>query len=75
MATVLDIVREYLVTNGYDGLFSPGECACKLKHLAPCGQVQDDCRAGHLVTCDCGDHDFHIGPEKTDVVDVCPGDV
>lgn len=73
MATVLDIVKAYLVDHGYDGLFSPGDCACRVDDLAPCGQMRGDCQVGYLCECICEDHEWHIGPEKTDVVDVCSG--
>ena len=52
MTTVTDIVREYLVARGYDGLYSEsGECACLHSDLAPCGCVQVDCRPGYRATC------------------------
>lgn len=63
--TVLDIVRQYLESNGYDGLYDAGECACKRDDLAPCGNIGHDCMPGYLSACDCGDeHDWHIGPTK-----------
>ena len=63
-----EIVRLYLVSNGLDGLYSKdGECACEHTDLAPCGEMQQDCIAGHKVPCppDCGEHDWHIngGPK------------
>lgn len=64
--TVLEIVRAFLVAGGYDGLYSPGECGCLVDDLAPCISIQPDCIAGYRCACpaDCGDHDWHIGPEK-----------
>ncbi len=65
-----DIVRQYLNENGYDGLYSEGECACKLDDLFPCDDPNEDCQAGYLNKCDpetCnldGDCLWHIGPEK-----------
>ena len=62
---VLEIVRQYLESNGYDGLYDDGECACKRDDLAPCGSIGHDCMPGYLTACDCADeHDWHIGPEK-----------
>lgn len=61
---VFEIVAEYLDKNGFDGLFQAGECACKKDDLAPCGQIDSSCEAGYLCECDCGDHDFHIGPKN-----------
>jgi len=61
--TVTEIVAEYLREHGYDGLCAnEGECACEIGDLAPCGEMQDDCWAGHKLPCDCGEgHDWHIG--------------
>lgn len=53
-----------LVRNGYDGLYYPGECACLANDLYPCGERQPECRPGMKVPCDCGDHDWHVGPGK-----------
>ena len=61
---VQDIVDEWLKANGYSGLYCPGECACKVGNLFPCGYSSNDCYAGYEIPCDCGDHDFHIGPTK-----------
>lgn len=58
---VVDIVAEYLEANEFDGLYSEdGECACLTHDLAPCGNIGELCQAGYRVSCDCGDHDFHI---------------
>lgn len=68
MPTVLDIIREHLTANGYDGLYNTdGECACELSDLAPCGGITGECRPGHKIPCDgeggsecMGDCYFHI---------------
>lgn len=64
--SIVTIVEEYLESNGYDGLFSDCECACRIGNLMPCGETYGDCEAGYLQECpsDCGDHEFHIGREK-----------
>jgi hypothetical protein len=65
--TVLDIVRQYLDSNGFDGLYAwDCGCACKCDDLAPCGNIGHDCMPGYLQSCpdDCGDHDWHIGPKR-----------
>lgn len=69
---VLRIVENYLIDNGFDGLYEPeGECACRLSGIsgtgiAPCGQIGHDCRPGHLFACTtpgyCGKGcEWHIG--------------
>lgn len=74
--TIQGIVEQWLKTNGYDGLYCPSECACRVGDLMPCSEPGTACIAGVLATCDgsCGEGgcDFHIvakqqrGPTMTD---------
>jgi hypothetical protein len=70
--TVIDIVREYLKANGYDGLWIEDECGCEIEDLAPCGEMRLGCQAGYKVKCvpgQCpadGDCEWHIGPRRND---------
>lgn len=63
-----DIVKEYLVANGYDGLYCD-ECSCLPDDLFPCGGSGGDwildCTAGYKIDgCTCGEGcDFHTGPK------------
>ena len=60
-----EITEEWLKANGYDGLFSRGECACVLDDLMPCGEPQPDCEAGYQGAADPETgYDFVIGPDK-----------
>jgi hypothetical protein len=62
--TVLTMVRDRLIEDGYDGLCHE-DCACDLDGLARCGNIYEHCCAGFKVPCTCGDGcDFHIVPEK-----------
>lgn len=65
---VHDIIKEFLIKEGYDGLFYPGECACKIDDLCPCGSNCLDCEPGYLQNkdeCDFPeDCEFYIGPNK-----------
>jgi hypothetical protein len=64
---VINIVREYLIKNGYDGLLQPGECGCALEDLAPCGEIQESCIAGYKGPCTCGEGcDFDIYVKRSD---------
>jgi len=58
--SIADIVTKFLEDNGYDGLYLPGECACKLDDLFPCGQVDLWCQRGYLQEGD-DEFDFYIG--------------
>lgn len=58
---IRDIVKAYLVTHGYDGLYEPdNDCACKLSDLMPCDQPMQSCRPGHVISDD-EDDGFVIG--------------
>ena len=64
---VRDIVKKYLEDNGYDGLYEPGECACKIDDLAPCGSESVwYCTAGYLCDPPGEDFAFGIGARKPD---------
>jgi len=69
MVDVLEIVKRYLLDNGYDGLYYPGECSCDVDDLAPCGGDLNsvaDCRPGHRVPCQCGEGcEYDIGEAIT----------
>ena len=59
---IKSIVKAYLVTHGYDGLyeFDNFGCACKLSDLMPCDQPMQSCRPGHVISDD-DDDGFMIG--------------
>jgi len=68
-----DMVKQYLIDNNYDGLFYPGECACGLDDMFPCGEYMMDCEPGYKIPCpnkgDCyceeyGEDGWHISAEK-----------
>ena len=51
---VREIVKAYLIENGFDGLYNPDNqdgCGCKINDLFPCEEIQDECCAGYLVKC------------------------
>lgn len=63
-----------LRAHGFDGLYSPGECACLVDDLYPCGKRQDDCTPGYKGDCDdtceheaAGEGNWHVSPEKPKV--------
>lgn len=45
---VIEIVKQHLVANGFDGLYLPyDECACLVSDLQPCGDDFSGCKAGY----------------------------
>ena len=70
--TAIEIVKKYLIENGYEGLVSEnGQSGCEVNDLAPCGECgfNTDCEAGYKVPCDSdcpavGGCEYHIATEK-----------
>jgi len=62
--TLEDIVRDWLLDHGYDGLCYPEEeCGCGINDLMPCGQPSLNCVAGHRIEAPEGsDVDYFIYP-------------
>lgn len=50
--TVLEIVKEYLLENKYDGLYKESLCECSIDNLmCCCGEILQNCTAGYKVSC------------------------
>ncbi len=73
---VKEIIEGYLQENGFSGLFNEDdECVCELDTLGEgCEGFHQDCQAGYINPCRCGDHDAHIGPTKENLCDDCVKD-
>lgn len=48
---VHDIVRSYLVNNGYDGLYSGCSCGCGVDDLMPCCETSLSCKPAYFIDC------------------------
>ena len=48
---VIEIIKEYLTNNGYEGLCNPDiECGCGMRGLMPCGEYSGDCEPAMFHT-------------------------
>ena len=65
--TVKEIIINLLKHNEFDGLYSPGECACKIDDLFPCCSDFKDCIPGYESIDTTGEYDYLIGPKKEPV--------
>lgn len=70
---VMEMVRQHLVANGYEGLVNDDlECGCDLVDLAPCGEMKGDCLAGHCIKQPKGsEFDFVIYPGHRNACQPC----
>jgi len=73
---VRQIVKQFLLANGYDGLYND-DCGCALDDLIPCGSESlSTCEPGYKIPCDpetCsanGDCPWHIGPSPAMTAEV-----
>ncbi len=70
----LDLLREFLKANGYDGFYAPGECACNLEGLCWCENLENitaegECRPGVYHPVPAGsDCSFYIGDSERDKI-------
>jgi hypothetical protein len=60
----IEIIKDYLERNGFDGLYTPGECGCCLDDLIPCDEDPSRCLPGYKKDCGTGEWDFLIGPRE-----------
>lgn len=68
--TVNDIVKEWLITNGYEGLYNGSEyCGCDIEDLNACGGPMGGCQPAYKHLSGEGDN-VHCGvKEITDIED------
>jgi len=63
--SVKEIVKQYLINHGYDGLYSDLlECGCSVDDLMPCSGNACGCRSGYKVDDPSDQFEFLIVPEK-----------
>jgi len=65
---VKEIVRQYIIKHGYDGLYSDLlECGCSLDDLMPCDCNPYECCPGYKVRDPSGEVEFLIASERGDL--------
>lgn len=65
MTTVIDMVTDYLKSNGFDGLYNDDVCGCKIGDLVPCNSDFSGCKPGYEGPLKyMGEETWGIGPEK-----------
>jgi hypothetical protein len=64
--TVKEIVRQYLVKHGFDGLYSEnGQCGCSLPDIMECDSIGVElCKPGYKVDDPSGEFEFLIVPRE-----------
>jgi len=64
---VLTIIKNFLMENGYDGLYSEEDtdCACRIDDLCACGEIGLlNCKPGIYAPDPSGEFDYLIVPKK-----------
>ncbi|HDY89554.1 MAG TPA: hypothetical protein ENH82_15765 [bacterium] len=64
MKAVKNIIEDYLKKHGFDGLYYPGECSCKIGDLQPCDSPCMACEPGYITSDPSGEYDYLIGAKK-----------
>lgn len=60
---VCDIVKKYLIENGYDGLYTDG-CGCLVDDLMPCDCDCSYCEAGYKLSVEEADRlGYEVDPD------------
>lgn len=66
--TIIEIVKQYLEANGFDGLVQPdAECGCDLSDLQPCSENFAECRPAYKHPDPTGEGDW-VMHERNDWV-------
>jgi hypothetical protein len=76
LTDIKDIVADYLITRGYEGLWNEFiDCGCEISDLMPCDEPSGDCRPGVKIPCpkdECvlgGECEWHIGLRDGDILE------
>lgn len=48
---IREIIKEYLLKNGFGGLFNNEDCGCDIDDLFPCDNCPDECVPAYKVRC------------------------
>ncbi len=52
MTIVKDMIKEWLTSYGYSGLYDSFGCGCGIEDLMPCYDICCNCMPGYRVPCD-----------------------
>ena len=67
MPTVIEILKQHLIDNGFDGLVNgDAECGCELSDLQPCGESFANCKPAYKYEDPSQNYDFVMFEEKQD---------
>lgn len=47
--TIHEILKSWLITNNYEGLYNDDDCGCTVDFLIPCGSDPSNCSPGYKV--------------------------
>jgi len=70
MDKTIEMIEAKLIDDGFDGLYVPGECACAVGDLAPCGEFEETgdyingCEGGYKHIDPKNAHNFCVSAKK-----------
>lgn len=67
MKTAIEILKDYLQANGYDGLAYPfTDCGCRVCELQPCGEDFSNCVPAYEGEGDDGGWGMYVSKEEAE---------
>jgi len=69
---VKEIIKQYLINNGYDGLANTeGECGCTLEDYHACGEYMHECQPAYKWEDACLECEHHCDDYDEDGMSYC----
>ena len=68
MKNIGQIIEDYLIKNGYSGLYcDDGDCVCNMDDLFCCGEDCTGCNPGYEIEDKTGEYKYMISSKKLDI--------
>ena len=68
ITTVHEIIQNWLIEHGYDGLYDGDGCGCTVADLMPCVEYTGHCMPGYYCPCDDDPEIIGIGGKQKETL-------